>query len=281
MIMNKVSILLTCALFAQVACKSDELSQQPQVPDSAEPVGGIRIAWDYTTRKQLSPIAANYSGYARMIRLTNGSLFCVFESDGFIKSVVSTNAGETWSDPVTIASPENDIPCYVPEILELEDKSLLVSYNMRPRGDYTDESKRFSIRVKRSTDSGMTWSDHNQIYTAGHEFKNGCWEPAQVQLPSDEIQLYIANEGPYTQSNEQEISMFRSFDNGVSWSDAETVSFRKNFRDGMPVPLVLQNGDIIFAIEDNGIQPPEFKPAIIRTTFKSNWSNAPVLETSP
>jgi hypothetical protein len=45
----------------------------------------------------------------------------------------------------------------------------------------------------------------------------------------------------------------------------------------MPVPLVLEDkGEIILSIEDNGIVPTEFKPAIIRTTLVNSWSNAPV-----
>ncbi len=123
-----------------------------------------------------------------------------------------------------------------------------------------------------------SWTKPVEVYKAGYEFKNGCWEPAQIQLPSGEIQLYIANEGPYTQSNEQEITIFRSIDQGSTWTTGETVSFRSGHRDGMPVPLLLKNKqEIIVAIEDNGIGGKEFKPAIIRTSAVNSWSNAPVL----
>jgi hypothetical protein len=120
-----------------------------------------------------------------------------------------------------------------------------------------------------------------EVYKGGFEFKNGCWEPAQIQLPSGEIQLYIANEAPYTQSDEQEITMFRSADHGTTWSVGETISFRSGYRDGMPVPLLLKNNkEIILVIEDNGIEQGEFKPVIIRTAVANSWSNAPVLASS-
>ncbi|NJK94603.1 MAG: hypothetical protein HC905_06470, partial [Bacteroidales bacterium] len=110
----------------------------------------------------------------------------------------------------------------------------------------------------------MTWNDETEVYRAGYAFKNGCWEPSQVQLPSGEIQLFIANEGPYVHSDEQEITRFRSADGGHSWSAGETVSFRKGHRDGMPVPLLLRNKrDLLVAIEDNGMEGTTFKPVIL------------------
>ena len=243
-----------------------------------KPVNGIRIAWDYTTLKQLSPVEANYSGYARMIKLRNGSLFCVYESDKATHAIKSTDGGKQWSEPSIIAAPENNIACAVPEVLQLRDESIMVSYNLRPPANNTDPEKRFSIRVTRSIDGGNHWSKPVEVYKAGFEFKNGCWEPAQIQLPSGEIQLYVANEGPYTQSNEQEITLFRSVDLGATWSTGETVSFKSGHRDGMPVPLLLKNSqEIILAIEDNGITGQEFKPAIIRTNAVDSWENAPVL----
>jgi hypothetical protein len=246
--------------------------------ESAPPVNGIRIAWDYTTLKQLSPVHANYSGYARMLKLQDGSLFCVYESDRATHAIRTSDGGKQWSEPMIIAAPENGIARAVPEVLQLQDQSLLISYNLRPPANNTDPEKRFAIEVVRSTDGGEHWSQPVEVYKAGFEFKNGCWEPAQIQLPSGEIQLYIANEGPYTQSEEQEITMFRSIDHGVTWSAGETVSFRSGHRDGMPVPLLLRNNrELIVAIEDNGIEPREFKPAIIRTSAMHSWNNAPVL----
>ncbi len=255
------------------------IDSNAEMPQDRKPVDGIRIAWDYSTLRQLSPVEANYAGYARMIKLHNGKLFCVYESDGSVYAIKSDVHGKQWSNPIVVASKQDDIARAVPEALQLHDQSILVSYNLRPRGNNTDSTKRFAIEVKRTQDEGIHWTDAVEVYRAGHEFKNGCWEPAQIQLPSGEIQLYIANEGPYTKSNEQEITLFRSHNNGASWTTGEQVSFRSGYRDGMPVPVLLQNKrDIIFAIEDNGIDGKEFKPAIIRSS--SEWKNAPVLATS-
>lgn len=243
--------------------------------EKVPPVEGIRIAWDRTTLQKLSRNDANYAAYARMIRLHDGAFVCVYESDGNIECIRKDNGLSAWSKPQVVASRENRIARCVPEILEKADGSLLLSYNLRPEGNNTDTSKRFSIRVKHSSDGGRSWNSDREVYRAGHEFKNGCWEPAQIQLPSGEIQLFIANEGPYINSDEQEITVFRSADGGYSWSEGQTASFRKGYRDGMPVPLVLQN-EIIFSIEDNGITLPQFKPVVIRTPLNNSWKNGPV-----
>lgn len=241
-----------------------------QAPKSQPPIGGIRIGWDYSTLKKVSTGDVRNAGYARMIQLHDGSLICVYEGDGNTVAVTSTDSGKTWGSQVMIAPKENGVNMAVPDILQLADHTLLAMYNPRPRGN--DSTKHFAIRTKRSTDNGKTWSDERVLYQAGSKFQDGCWEPSAVQLPSGEIQLFFANEGDYTKSNEQNISMVRSKDGGLTWtSTREIVSFRAGSRDGMPVPVLLNNGkEIAYAIEDNGFK--NFKPYIIRSTLQNNWS---------
>ncbi|HEX6223676.1 MAG TPA: exo-alpha-sialidase, partial [Chryseolinea sp.] len=137
------------------------------------PINGIRIAWDHSTLKQLSLAEARYSGYARMIKLHDGVLYCVYESDKAVLAINSADGGRHWSRPVVVASPKNNIACAVPEVLQLQDGSLLVSYNLRPPANNNNPEKRFSIQVRRSLNGGTTWSQPVEVYKAGHEFKNG------------------------------------------------------------------------------------------------------------
>lgn len=227
-------------------------------------VEGIRIAWDHGS---LTKVSAGRGGYARMIKLADQSLLCVYEVDG--NSVCVKGDGKTWTAPIVIAPHENGVNMAVPDILLLKDNSLLACYNPRP-GRGADTSRHFGIKTKKSYDGGQTWTDERSLYQADNKFENGCWEPSAIQMPNGEIQLFFANEGPYRRSNEQEIAMVRSTDGGLSWSLPVTTSFRPRSRDGMPVPVLLKSGkEIVYAIEDNGFR--NFKPYIIRSSVNNNW----------
>ena len=257
-----------CALLALGCSKKNETVIVPQKPSV-----NSHVVWDYSTLKKVSSSAAGekYCGYARMIQLQDQTLIAIYEADGNIVSVKSSDLGATWSAPVSVARRADGTNMSVPDILELKDHSLLACYNPRPYD--ISPSRKFGIRTKKSYDGGLTWKDEKLLYEAGYEFKNGCWEPSAVQLPSGEIQLFFANEGDYLNSDEQNISMLRSSDNGLTWTkNREIVSYRAGKRDGMPVPLLLNNGkEVVFAIEDNGFDA--FKPYIIRNSLTENWAN--------
>ena len=253
----------------------------PETVYTKPPVDGSRIAWDYTTLRKIAPLSggtAGYNGYARLIERPDKSLLCVYEASGSIEVVSSTDGGRTWAGRVVVAAKEPGLNMSVPEILELSDKSLLVSYNPRPTAN--NNGNRFGIRTIKSGDGGATWANMRVLYEAGAIFDDGCWEPAAIQLPSGEVQLYFSNEGIYTTSGEQNISLLRSADGGLTWTKTpEIVSFRAGRRDGMPVPILLNGGEIAFSIEDNAQMT--FKPYIIRNALADNWKSGPVGGGSP
>ncbi len=265
---NKIRLLVLIALFQLTLGCSIGRSASP-IKDGSEK-GGIHIVWDASTLKKVSAPGPRYCGYSRLTQLYDQSLLAVYEADENTVCVKSTDLGTTWSTPITIAPYSEGVAMAVPDILELRDHSILVCYNPRP--GKTATKKRFGIRTKKSYDGGTTWQDERLLYEADYSFQNGCWEPSAIQLPNGEIQLFFANEGDYLSSDEQNISMLRSADNGLTWTKArEIVSFRSGSRDGMPSPILLQNGnDIVFSIEDNGFG--NFKPYTIRCTVANNWT---------
>lgn len=271
MISFNTCLLAVCLITLSFCHKtaSDTAPDPTQIQPTLSYTNGSRIAWDYSTLKKVSS-AAGYNGYARLIQLKDRSLICTYESAGSIVVVKSTDLGVSWSNPVTVEQKGDGINMAVPDILQLNDGSILVCFNPRPFN--ISPERKFGIRIKKSYDGGSTWVDGRLLYEADYLFENGCWEPSAIQLPSGEIQLYFANEGIYKQSNEQNISLLRSSDNGLSWSKTpQIVSFRNGSRDGMPVPVLLNNGkEIAFAIEDNGFT--NFKPYIIKNTVSQNWN---------
>ncbi|WP_168196264.1 sialidase family protein [Echinicola soli] len=217
------------------------------------------IRWNQSTLEKVSGDGDHYAGYARCRELADGSLGFAYEAGGNIFFRVRTGKG--WQEPILVAAAAPEVGMAVPDFTVLGNGDVLLGYNPRPRRNAKD--KHFGIRTVRSTDNGTTWQDDQLVYEAGTSFGDGCWEPVFLQLPDGDIQLYFADEGIFTHSNEQRIAMVSSTDSGTTWSKIpKTVSFRKGARDGMPVPVWLEKEErIAVAIEDNGHGP--FKPYIL------------------
>ncbi|HWK58592.1 MAG TPA: sialidase family protein [Parapedobacter sp.] len=260
---------------------------QPAMHNDTLVPSGIRIEWDQNTLQRLAPQderQLRYAGYPRVKRLSDGTVIAVYEAQGNTELIWSGDSGKTWSEPTITFhghthsdthGNEVRINMANPEFIELGNGDWLVACNHRPT---KPEVAPFAIAVARSNDRGKTWHKPQVIYEAEPRFRDGCWEPAFLQLPDGTLQVYFANEKPYTSTDEQEISMLASMDNGYTWSSiARTVSFRPGRRDGMPVPLVIGD-EILVAIEDNKVG--QFKPYIVRTSIADNWKE-PVGAESP
>lgn len=236
--------------------------------EKAPGIEGMRIAWDLGSKRQI----ASRGRYARVKKLTNHTLAAVYEQDGCVYST-STDGGNTWSafshvfpnTTVNVSGTQVKIKMANPELIQLMNGDLLYAVNYRPEKEGIAP---WAIAIKRSSDFGMTWSEPKVLYEADCFFENGYWEPVFLQLPDGTIQLYFANESPYRSSDEQNISMISSADNGKTWTDAVCVSFRKGKRDGMPAPAIFEN-EIVVAIEDN--KGSQFKPYTVRSVLSNSW----------
>ncbi len=234
-----------------------------------EPYKGSRIFWDESTEQKIF----SSGGYARIIQLEDGRIMAAAESGGGISVCYSSNYGVTWTSPVRIVANESLIPLCVPDLIQLTDGTIIVGYNPRPREPYT-EDRRFGIRCVRSEDNGVTWSEGIFIFDAQHTFDNGCWEPSFLELPSGELHCYFANENEYISTSEQCISVCRSYDKGLTWSEPDKVSFRAGTRDGMPVPILTENNEIVVIVEDNGWGlNGGFRATTVRCSLEDNWSD--------
>lgn len=138
--------------------------------------------------------------------------------------VRSTDAGQTWSDPVWV---DTTLTCSQPppaggcppgtglsashgSLVELANGDVLAPlYGERP-GDRLQRAV-----AARSTDGGLTWDvDNESTIAAGGNFH--FQEPNLTVLPSGEIVAGIR-----TTSSPQVIYVSRSFDNGHTWTPAE------------------------------------------------------------
>lgn len=266
------TILFICALGCANSCKKDPPG--PSVtPPPAPQIKDPYISWLPETRIQITQQLSGpnvFFSYPRITEMQNGDLICIYESDFAVYAIFSKTKGLSWQQPVLIANHRNGIGAQAPEIIQLKNGNLIAAYNLRPQklanGTY-DPGKKFAIAIKISSDKGLTWSDEKVLYEAGSDFKNGCWEPAMTQLNDGSLLLLFSNEGVYTTTEEQNISLLKSIDNGNTWTQTpQIISFTSGKRDGMPVPVIdKQTGNLLFTIEDNAVQ--EFKPSIIKVPF--------------
>jgi len=235
----------------------------PAMSAPSAPASPAHIEWD----RQTLTLVAPGGGYARMIRLRNGDILCGCSRQGKIYVRTSRDNGKTWADEALVCDSPFGAATNA-ELLQLQNGWILLSYNERPN----DGVHPYAIKTCLSRDNGRAWSAPALVYEAGAEPRSGCWEPAAIQLPTGEIQIFFANEFPRPGSKQQEISMMRSLDNAATWSAPIAVSFRPGHRDGMPAPLLLRDGKgIVIAIEDNGLVRGPFKPSIVWTSLADNW----------
>ena len=160
----------------------------------------------------------------------------------------STDGGDTWSVHETLMADNN--PNYYgfsnPDILRMNNGWVMLAYTGRGN---PDDNAHSNIQIRISKDRGWTFESPN-IAATGRS-----WEPAMIQLPDGEIQLFYSSEarwwsGPGSTAAQQEILMVSSKDNGTSWSPPKEVAYTAPMRDGMAVPLVLKDGKgIVFPVE--------------------------------
>jgi hypothetical protein len=229
---------------------------------------GIRIAWDFQTAKQVTN-----GVYARVHAINNNQFALVYSDGPDVWMRTSNDQCITWSNAILVHH-ENGYNNTNAELVRLSNGWLIYAWNGRPQ---TENTVPYIIKTKISRDNGQTWGDERLIYSADNTFQNGCWEPSLMQIPSGEVQVFFANENPYRNNADQEISMMRSFDNGLSWGNFTTTSYRGGFRDGMPVPVRLNNDKgMVYSIEDNGLNG-NFKPTIIYSSNADNWNQGTAL----
>lgn len=263
--------------------------------------GDIRISWDGSSYQEFTAtevVGASYTEepnlyYPRIKHLQDGSLLFCFENDHYgwdIYTKKSLDGGLTWtpaqlirhSHPAVSSIGEDTMVFVNPDFIQLQSGRILMAWQWRYKGGYSDipnTNDNCGVEMVYSDDSGDTWSEPREIY------RGRCWEPAFLELPSGEIQMYITDSQQIRNNRSYSCTaVLRSFDGGETWQgkpvaqkeDVEPISRTKwNERgmDGMPTAVYLQDGSgIVVPLETwSGTEVYDISPITVRTSVKENW----------
>lgn len=293
----KSLITLSTVLFLSASCVTNPESKSHSLSENGQ---NVRISWDYNTYQEMKLVEVENKGYLeknlyypRIKKLSNGRLLMSFMNDHFGWDAFvrhSDDEGKTWSDARMIrqrfdaqSSVGDDQIVFVnPDFIELHDGRILLAYQWRYRKGYNDlenTNENCGIEIMFSDDGGKTFSQPRRIYLGR------CWEPAMLQLPSGEIQMYITDSNEVVNSLSQPCTMLiRSFDGGETWQGKDYCTYRdgeiisRTFDErgsygGMPSGVLLDdNYGIAVPVE---IWSSRFKvdqtPVIVRTDMDVNW----------
>lgn len=278
----KLAAFLCLSMFLFESCRTDHRPKnraqyaKDDFPLADDTLRKVTLVWDSAERKISHEVY--FSEYGRARRYAGDTILLVYhagskknEWDNIILRE-STDNGASWSAPRTIVAdnqPERYSGFSTPDLLVLQNKWLLLAYTGR---GIPDDSTHNNLQVRLSKDRGVTWSKPG-IISLGRS-----WEPGMIQLPDGEIQLFYSNEILSTKKakgrHEQKVLMMSSRSNGMKWSKPKSVAFTAGRRDGMPVPLVLNdNRGIVFAAE---AVENERSPEVIWSSLAANWNYASV-----
>lgn len=271
------------SLFLFVCCSKDPAETPTPVnpppssvapddqPPADESVPALSITWDNTARKLSHDVY--FAEYGRVHRVRGDTLLLTYhcgDQENYWDNIAirrSIDGGTNWS-AAEILMADTDPKYYGfanPEILVLQNGDVMLAFTGRGK---PDDNAHGNIQIRVSKDRGWTFGTPRIVATGR------SWEPAMVQLPDGDIELFYSSEAAWWPGTnpQQEILMVHSTDNGQNWTLPMHVSYVSGMRDGMPVPLVLKdNKGIVFGIESvNNTQ----SPWILWSSVAARWQYA-------
>lgn len=265
----------------------------------------VRISWDKSSFQEITESYVSNKGYIerdlfypRIKRLSDGALLLSYSNHHYgwdIYASRSEDNGKTWNHSYNIIHSydtlynhssgktiKDRIVFVNPDFIELQDGRIIMAFQWRFKEGYADlpvTNNNCGVMISFSEDKGKTWCEPREVY------RGRCWEPAFLQLPSGEIQMYITSSQDIKDKTSFPRTMvIRSFDGGATWqgkeccgiNDNEAISRSYDERfayDGMPSGVLLDDGKgIVVPLESwHGRLVVDQTPIVVKTTMEENW----------
>jgi hypothetical protein len=237
-----VALFAAHAAGAQVTSKEAGMAAKPQ---KAEPT-----QWERTGRVTVhdSPLAARYPSIART---ADGTLLVLFTrstaperkagTSGLVL-VRSTDAGETWSEPVVLYQGQSGEPRAVGTMTTLARGEILA-----PFAELDDARATSNVRILRSSDAGRSW----EVSAPDVTIPLSWWAPRGRIIEAADGTLVMPVYGAASQEDLKATihgcALLRSRDRGKTWTDFTCIVKG-------PAPIIGAHPDTRFSFEGPALQ---------------------------
>lgn len=276
--MWRVAALALCLVGAYGAQSAERTYDLPKAAESV--CEGISVEWS-------KPVEIGRGVYGRVRRLKDGRFMAAYSLHGdLIVAFSEKGRWDVWGEPKVAArhfvcGKEDDrirVMLDNAEFAQLDDGEIVLATNLRPEG-WRHDVHPCAIGIVASKDGGHTWSPLKIIHAPKADVPvdgkpHGCYEPFILSLGGRRMQIFFADETPYSKAGckWQNISYVESRDGGLSWSAPAIAAYTHRRRDGMPVVADIGPWRYL-AIEANPGKTC-LHPQIVMISRDGDWRNA-------
>ena len=218
---------------------------------------GLMVAEEWET-----PPLENGGSYPRFEQLADGTLILV--TDGNLRR--SRDNGASWQPPYSVVyhaaksavsstGTQHTLARQNLQPYVLSDGTVFMAYRSRTKDYVRNSGKEFytSIRVLKSTNNGVTFTNEEILAEGISDNSYGFWEPIMMQIDPNTMALYFADDLNVQNAESQQSINYVTYDiPSGKWDKTVRTAIDgvpRNSRDGMPGIAKLKDGGFAMVVE--------------------------------